>query len=132
LGLGGLILVSINSTWMTARKESEDYPGDPSAGKLLAYVPRQNVNGSVSMLLGPIELFARHSWSSFRYTDETNERFLPSYHVTSAAISFSYPIASVKIRLKLEATNIFNTSYQVIALYPMPLREIRGTIGADI
>jgi vitamin B12 transporter len=132
LGFGGKVLATVNSTWMRVLKESEDYPGDPSAGKMLAYVPRQSVNASISLLMGPVELYARNSWVSFRYTSETNDRYLPNYDITSAAISFSYPIGIVKAHFKLEATNLFNASYQVIALYPMPLREIKGTIGATL
>jgi outer membrane cobalamin receptor len=34
--------------------------------------------------------------------------------------------------LKAEVNNILNTSYQVVALYPMPLREVRVTLEAGL
>jgi len=34
--------------------------------------------------------------------------------------------------VKGEVNNISNTSYQVIALYPMPLREFRATLGVEL
>jgi hypothetical protein len=34
--------------------------------------------------------------------------------------------------IKAEVTNMFNTSYQVVALYPMPLREFRMTVEAGL
>ena len=129
---GGGLVVVLNSTWLTVRKESEDFPGDPTAGKILAYAPEQCVNASVTFHIGGVDLFMQHSWTSFRYTTENNDRFLPGYAVTSAAIQYALPAGPVRASVKLEVTNMFNTTYQVIALYPMPSREFRGTVGVEL
>jgi iron complex outermembrane receptor protein len=131
-GFDRALMLTVNSTVMTARKKTADYPGDPTSGKVLPYVPRQTANVSVLFTRAPITVFAQHTWASYRYTTEINDRFLPRYGVTSGAITFAYPLAASVLSLKLECTNLFNTSYQAIALYPMPLRELRATLGVEL
>jgi iron complex outermembrane receptor protein len=137
LGYDGTLAFTLNSTWMTTTKQNEDYPNDPTKGKQLVYVPRQTVNATLALQLEGINFFLQHSWTSFRYTTEVNDRFLPQHRTTSAAATYALlmPIGSnreSRVSLKLEVTNLFNESYQVIALYPMPLREWRGTVGVEL
>jgi iron complex outermembrane receptor protein len=131
-GFDGQLQLSVTSSWNTVTKTSEDFQGDPTKGKQLIYVPKQTVSGMAIVILGDIRIYLQHNWTSFRYTTETNDRFLPSYAVTSAAIKYSLPLGSLRGFLKLESTNIFNSKYQVIALYPMPLREVRATVGGEL
>ena len=128
----GSLQLAANSSWITATKESEDYPGDPTRGRSLIYVPRQTVNLQALLSAGVTTLSIQHSWTSFRYTTEINDRFLPRYGVLSAALAVRYPLGATVLSLKCEATNLLNTSYEVIALYPMPLRQFRGTIGMSL
>lgn len=131
-GLDGLLQVTANSTWNTVTKTSEDFPGDPTRGRHLVYVPKQTFNAMVTVSWESVRLFLQESWTSFRYTTEVNDRFLPSFAVTSAALRYRMPTASFQAFVKLEATNIFNARYQVIALYPMPLRELKVTVGGEL
>ncbi len=131
-GLDGLLTVTGNSTWIDARKTSEDFSGDPTVGKKLIYVPGQTVSLSATVDIAGFTIFAENLWVSYRYTTETNDRFLPSYSVTSAAVGYGIPLGDLTIRLKAEATNIFNTQYQILALYPMPMREVRVTAGVEL
>jgi outer membrane cobalamin receptor len=77
-------------------------------------------------------LLLRHSWISYRYTTEINDRFLPAYSLESAALRYKLPVGPFNASVKAEVNNIFNTSYQVVALYPMPLREVRVTLEAGL
>jgi outer membrane cobalamin receptor len=131
-GFDEAVTLTLNSTWTDVLKKSEDFPGDPTSGKQLIYSPRQTVNASAAFVWGNAGIFVQHSWTSFRYTTEINDRFLPSYAVTSAAVQYLLMLQPVKISAKLEATNIFNTSYQIVALYPVPLRQFRATLGAEL
>jgi outer membrane cobalamin receptor len=131
-GFDGMIDVALASTWTTVTKASEDFPGDPTKDKQLVYVPRQSVSATAGIHLGELHLFVQHAWTSFRYTTETNDRFLPSFGVTSAAVRYGIPIGSLRGFAKLEGTNLFGTKYQVLTLYPMPLQELRVTIGGEL
>jgi vitamin B12 transporter len=131
-GLDGALTVSLSSTWTDATKTSEDYLGDPTKGKKLLYVPPQTFAGGVTARLGGVEVVLEHVWTSYRYSTEMNDRFIPAYGVTSGSVRTVIPVGSFSVSLKGEVLNMLNTSYQVIALYPMPLREFRGTVGVEL
>jgi outer membrane cobalamin receptor len=131
-GFGGRLQISLTSSWNHVIKASEDFPGDPTTDKQLIYVPKQTVTGTAIAVLGEVRVYLQHNWIGYRYTTESNDKSLPSYAVTSAALRYGVPLGSLKGFLKVEATNIFNSQYQIIALYPMPLREVRVTVGGDL
>jgi vitamin B12 transporter len=131
-GFEGAIRLTLNGTWTDVTKTSADFPGDPTEGKRLIYEPAQTLNGVAEGRMGPVTLLLRHSWISYRYTTEINDRFLPAYSLESAAIRYGLPIGPFGASLKAEVNNIFNTSYQVVSLYPMPLREVRVTLEAGL
>jgi iron complex outermembrane receptor protein len=131
-GFNRTLSVTVASTWMKAAKTSEDFPGDPTSGKQLVYVPRQTVSISAGLHVGDLHLSVRHVWTSYRYTTEINDRFLRSFGVTDASARYAIPLGAVRAFVKLEATNIFGTKYQVLALYPMPLQEARVTVGGEL
>lgn len=131
-GLNGALRISLNGTLTHVVKTSADYPGDPTEGKRLIYEPEETFNAVAEGRCGPFNLLFRHSWISYRYTTEVNDRFLPAYSLESAAVRFTLPVSPFNASLKAEVNNLFNTSYQVIALYPMPLREFRATLEARL
>jgi outer membrane cobalamin receptor len=47
-------------------------------------------------------------------------------------VRWGFAAGDFHITLKGEVENLFNTSYQTMALFPMPLREFRGTVGVDL
>jgi outer membrane receptor protein involved in Fe transport len=128
-GFSGHLQLGIQSTLSEAVKRSEDYPGDATEGKQLLYVPPQTVRVEAEVRLGSLAAYCSYLHVSHRYTTETNDRFLPSYGVTSAAIRWEFGGDAVRFHMKAEGTNLFDTSYQVIAQYPMPLRSFRFSSG---
>lgn len=128
----GMLELAFASTWTVATKTSEDFPGDPTKDKQLVYVPRQSVSATAGFHRGGLHVFIRNGWTSYRYTTEINDRFLPSFNVTAAAARLDLTMASIQAFVKIEATNLFGTKYQVLALYPMPLQEVRVTIGGQL
>lgn len=131
-GFSRMLSVTITSSWTKVTKASEDFPGDPTKDKQLVYIPRQTISASVALHLGNLQLSMQHAWTSYRYTTEMNDRFLPSFGVTDASLRYAVPIGGARGFVKLEATNIFGTRYQVITLYPMPLQEARVTVGGEL
>lgn len=131
-GLNDVLELAFNTTLMRARKESEDFPGDPTAGKDLIYIPRQTFNATAAVRIDDLSVFFQYAWTSFRYTTEYNDRFLPHFSLASAAVRYAVSIDGVRTNVKIEMTNLFNSSYQSIALFPMPLRGVRGTVGVDL
>ncbi len=128
----GMFRLSVNGTLTDVKKTSADFPGDPTEGKRLIYEPAETFNAVAEGSFGPLTVILRHSWISYRYTTEINDRFLPAYSIESAALRYRLSAGPLRTSLKAEANNLFNTSYQVVALYPMPLRELRLTLEAGI
>jgi iron complex outermembrane receptor protein len=126
------MFAAIASTWTVATKTSEDFPGDPTTGKQLVYVPRQSVSVTAGFHTGGLHIYVQNEWTSYRYTTENNDRFLPSFNVTSAAARYDLPITPLRTFVKAEVTNLFGTQYQVLALYPMPLQEVRLSVGGEL
>lgn len=122
---GGLTLNDV-------RKRNREYDGDPTTDRMIVYVPGQTMNVSGWVRIGPATLNLQHSRVSFRYTNATNDRFLPGYSVTSAALTTKWNIDPLRLTLKLESSNIFDTNYQILPLFPMPLREYRITFGVEL
>jgi len=131
-GLDGALRITLNSTWTDVKKTSADYPGDPTQGKRLIYEPPQTFNAIVQAKIGGVDIYLRHSWISYRYTTEVNDQYLPDFTVASAALRYGIPLGPFTASFKVEVNNLFNSSYQVIALYPMPMRDIRGTLGIEL
>jgi outer membrane cobalamin receptor len=131
-GLQGALSLSLNSAWTDARNRQWGDVSDPAEGRQLIYVPEQTVSATMDVRVSGFHLFVRHSWVSHRYTTKLNDRFLPSYNVASAALLYALPFDHPGVSLKFEASNLFNEPYQIITLYPMPLREVRGTIALQL
>jgi len=132
VGFGGVLNVTLNSTWIDARKTGSGIPGDPTVGNQVIYVPRQTVNATAMVDAGSLTVRMQHNWVSYRFTTEANDQFLPSYGVTSASARIQIPMAGMSIALGGEVNNIFNVSYDVMPQYPMPLRTFRVSLGVDL
>jgi outer membrane receptor protein involved in Fe transport len=124
--------VLANSTWQKAAKTSSDYPGDPTEGALLPYVPEQTATVQVTAHLASVDVSLQNIWTSFRYTNPTNSEFVPAFSVTSATVGAHRTIMGAALSMKLDLLNLFNTRYSSFALYPMPGREVRVTLGVTI
>jgi vitamin B12 transporter len=131
-GFGDILRLELNSTLLSTLKESADYPGDPTQGKELIYTPRQTTHLTGTLAWGGATIALRYTWSSYRFTTEVNDRFLPAYGVAGAALGYSLGAGPTTVRAKVELTNLLNEDYQVIALYPMPLRQVRGTLEVSL
>jgi len=57
---------------------------------------------------------------------------LPAFSTVSGAAKYTVDFGLFRGSVKLEGLNLFNTSYEVILDYPMPLRELRASFGVDL
>jgi outer membrane cobalamin receptor len=79
-----------------------------------------------------VVVYLRETWISRRFTSEINDKQLPAYAVTDIAVRRSFATGGASIFVKGEVSNLLNESYQIIATYPMPLREFRLTAGVEL
>lgn len=131
LGFGGMLEATVSSTWMASTKKSADFPGDPTQGKNLVSVPSHMASAVLLLVFRPVTLHLRQEWTGRREITESNDRSLPGFAVASAGVTLMRAFPPVTSSLKLEVLNLFNRSYEVMAFYPMPGREVRGTLGVE-
>lgn len=69
-----------------------------------------------------------------RYNQQENIRYNYTQPWYTSDISFSYdlPVKAVKLRALLEINNLLSQDYDVILNYPMPKRNYRVTLTAEI
>lgn len=123
---------SINYTYGSAIKKNEDYPGDPTYGKQLIYLPKEMLKASIminylttSKILKYVSFGLFYNFSTRRYTNFENTQFNPRYDVLDGNISLGITKGAFEIGTKFIVNNIFNEDYMVIKGYPMPLRNFK-------
>jgi len=127
---------SADFNYGTAIKESEDYPGDPTYGKQLIYIPQEFSKGSLgigyltsSKVIKFVSLHVFYSYAGRRYSDLENTSFTPHYGIFDGNFSVGLNVFKSEVNLKFAVNNIFNENYQVVQGYPMPLRNYRIELG---
>ncbi len=126
---GDALRLRLTGQWISATKQNSSFAGDVTQGKQLVYVP--SLSGSITVLAALTEslsLGATQRAVGSRYYTETNDASLPSFMVTDFSAQFRVPLAGMRLTMKAELFNAFDTSYEVIAFYPMPGRNVRGTL----
>ncbi|MBI5471206.1 MAG: TonB-dependent receptor [Ignavibacteriae bacterium] len=135
-GLGEL---NANYTSSSTRKIAEDFAGDPNVGTQLIYVPQEMANVSFSSTKvfenEPVEKIGgaiSMMYTGYVFTTEDNASFLPSHTIMNCSVFATLAFMPCRVSLRVEANNVFDESYQVISLYPMPGRSFRATLGIEL
>ena len=115
---GGLNLVNI-------RKTSSAYPGDPTQDKFLPYIPRQSAKLNFGIIYKSVEMNLFYSFNGNRYSDFSNTVKMKEFNTVDGNISYGFLFYKIYSKIRFEVNNVFNTEYEVISGYPMPLRYFR-------
>lgn len=122
----------VAAQYVDARKMNEAFAGDRTAGKRLVYVPTATATLSVDVPLNEwLRANLRQQLVGSRHYTEDNDprRILPTYALTDLALAGRLHLAGADSELKVELLNLFDTSYEVIANFPMPGRSLRLTLS---
>ena len=106
-------------------KRNEDFPGDPSTGKQIIYIPLNQIRSSVEFKAGKLGVNLFYSYLGKRFSDSENLNILSPVNLLDGNIFYDFIFSKYKAGLKLELNNITNTDYQVISGYPTPLRNFK-------
>jgi vitamin B12 transporter len=112
---------------MNVVKKSSNGADDPTAGKQLPYLPVASTMVDAAAYVDNFSVNLRVSATGERFsTEDNNPRYaMPSFATVDANLGYKFLYAHVAAKLKLEANNLFNADYQIIAQQPMPLRSFR-------
>ncbi len=128
--------LSLNYTYGSAIKQNEDFPGDPSYGKQLIYLPKEMVKAAfmfnyltTTKLLKFVSFNVFYRFATRRFMNFENTVFAPRYDVVDANIGFGLAAFNSELGFKLGLNNLLNEDYRVISGYPMPLRNYKLEIN---
>jgi outer membrane cobalamin receptor len=121
------------STWTVTYTRAENATA-PHAGNQLPFVPlfdgRAAVGGRLGNVRGEIAVYAM----SRRYTTLDNVAALSAnpFAVVSCWGEYGLWLAGSIVTLRASVDNVFNSDYEIVASYPMPLRSVRFGIRFDL
>jgi|GEM_PF-1735978 len=102
-------------------------PNADSYGNQLPYVPLHKWNSTIRIsFLDKISAAYIHNLNGARFTLSDNSEQLPRYHTGRFFIRWN-PQENLDINLSIN--NLWNTDYEVVRGYPMPLRYLELGIG---
>lgn len=98
-------------------------------GKPLVYVPAHKFNGNVQLLWKGFGIVYSHLFNGERYKDYIST--LPYFNIGDLSAEYTFNLSSSKISLRLAVNNVWNTNYQLVANYAMPLRNYLLSLSVD-
>jgi outer membrane receptor protein involved in Fe transport len=124
----GKALLSANAFYsFTSAKifSSDEYDGKP-----MIYVPKHRANFSFDY---SIERFAANfnmNYTGRRFSDNIHQ--MPGYLLGNLSFYYQYPLKFGNLKSEFRINNLWNTKYQVMAWYAMPLQNYQFVIALDI
>ena len=106
------------------------FNGDAAVDNQLPNVPKWKYSGSISASKGRFASSFNGNWVSERYSTEQNDlrNPEPGYFVLDASVSYSRSFEKTSIGLNFQLNNMLNERYEVVRLYPQPLRNFLITL----
>ncbi|CAG0982570.1 MAG: TonB-dependent receptor [Bacteroidetes bacterium] len=96
---------------------------DASFDKQLIYVPMYSGSARLSVSNRFFEISVANQYTGYRYISSDNSEYLLPFYNTHARFSYILPLKEISLSLFFSVENIFNTSYQLVQSYAMPLRN---------
>ncbi len=117
--------LNFNYTYNKSVKNSEDFPSDPSAGKQLIFIPVEMSRFGLEARVYGLGINMFYVYNGIRYKDYENTVYLPAVNLINGNFNYSFIFNRIGFNAKFELNNILDENYQVIAGYPMPLRNYK-------
>jgi iron complex outermembrane receptor protein len=110
--------------------ESDLSVTDERKGKQLIYVPIFKNSFTTSVNFKKINVGVIYNYTSWSFITSDNSDYLNPYHLfdSYAAFNFILPKSKSTVFINARINNILNTTYQVVASRPMPLRNYQLTL----
>ncbi|XWN37868.1 MAG: TonB-dependent receptor plug domain-containing protein [Balneola sp.] len=121
---------SQSSSYTRSTIDKERFDGDAAVGDQLPYVPEWKYSGAIFVSRDGWSSSLSGNWVSERYSTEQNELRdpEPAYFVLDGSINYSKSFKKTSLSLNVQVNNIFDERYEVVRLYPQPLRNFLITL----
>ncbi|MEE4196660.1 MAG: TonB-dependent receptor [Bacteroidales bacterium] len=91
--------------------------------KQLIYVPLHQYNWGIALRYERFDIKYNESYTGRRYTSENNLQYVEAYTVGNIHLGMNIHARAITGKITFSVFNLWNQSYQVMAWYPMPLRN---------
>lgn len=91
--------------------------------KQMIYIPLHKAVGSIKIAKKDTYISSSTRYTGIRYVNSRNTQMLPGYVVCDIVAGKSFHVNKIRIKVQLEALNIFDIEYQSIMYYPEPGRH---------
>lgn len=118
-------------TFNKSTKTSEDYPGDPSFGKQIFYIPVELSKINFEAKYKEFGFNLSYNFTGKRFSDFENLNKLPVIDLLDGNVNYTFKISKLYFNTKFEVNNILNEDYLIIPGYPMPLRNYKFNLNIN-
>lgn len=119
-----------SSSYTRSTIDEPRFYGDAAVNNQLPYVPKWKYSGSLSFEKKKIRASVYGNWVSERFSTEQNNLRdpEPSYFVMDASVDYSKSFNKTTLSIGVQLNNILDEQYEVVRLYPQPLRNFLITL----
>lgn len=123
--------ISTNATYTLQEAKDVSDITSPLYKTQLSYTPKHSGSGSLNVQYRQFSGNYNILFSSLRYKsgDQVYENILQPFTTTDVSISYLFKAKNAAYKLIVEMNNIFNTQYEIVKYYPMPLSNYRLTFN---
>ncbi len=123
--------VAASYTYSSSTNREREFDNDNTYHKQLTYVPLHKTNLRLGVDYGSNYLTWQLYQVGKRYTISDNTRYTDAYVVNDVEVGRFFKVGknSIKIPVRLKVNNLFNTYWESIEYYPMPLRYYSVNVG---
>ena len=126
--------ISANATYTFQEAKDVSDPNSPLYKTQLSYTPTHSGSGSVHLNYKRFSGNYNILFSSYRYRsgDQIFENLLQPFATNDLSVAYAATNKSADYKFIFEANNLFNTQYEIVKYYPMPLSNYRLTLNISI
>lgn len=128
------IEISTSATYTFQEAKDVSNATSPFYKTQLSYTPKHSGSGSLNIEYNNFQFNYNLLYSSVRYKpgDQIFENLLQPFTTTDVSISYLLQKRQAFYKLIFEANNIFNTEFEIVKYYPMPLSNFRITLNISL
>ena len=123
--------LNINYSFTSSVKKSRDYDEDPTYDKQIFYLPQELAKFNLALKYRQTGINVFYTFTGRRFTNFENTQSLNAVDLIEGNIYQNIQTGIVNTQVRFEVNNLFNSDYQLIAGYPMPLRNYKLSVSLE-
>ena len=123
------IKTTLSYSYTKSTKDNADFANDPAFNKQLIYVPLHKGLCTITMAYSGFTLYYGQSYSGKRFSETDNTKSVAPYSLGNISLGKNFTFRNQLLTLSFQVNNLWNSVYQVMEYYPMPLRNYQLNIA---